>query len=606
MVASNGTDRSRVHAFRILTIVFFLFIYAMDVSLLCSGRVHIDRNIETQQTFADTIRISQNLVLESGANFPVPRSVDIKGTLQLDNAQTGTSTAIEPPLNVFGGKDSGSYLQFIHPGKGLGGPFNAFPRVPMNESRGSQNGVVSLHHETRAIETVVAFGRETADPERVVKSLDVDEHGHVRKLETVDLKLVYDGTQAQIDAEKDTFVPNTYPLYNDTRVDEGRLFLEWYTGVTEDLGRDAARIGQGRFLSFPIQTTIASNGDERFRGSIVTRSGYVVFVPFDATVIYAWNPRTGIEKTSEVGNARFAGGCLLPDDRVLLAPFDGAGNTVRMYDPVSNTLDTLGGTLRSGFWGAVVHPSGTIVLVPSTSDQIVFLDSETFQVKPEWSIDVSGQNRSEPLTSRYAGGVLDARGRIWLVPHDNDTADVVVFPSIGPPVLQTGPYVGMNPAWELNRPAGIADAKRCIGGSLTYDGRIVMSAYTIRPDVTFVIVDANQETEDIETASVVRIPETLDPGINVFTEAKHGTFVLPDGRVAAVPHARAEITLFDPQTDATSNLDIVPSAQRYGGAVVLEDGRVVFAPSNGTQPGVYIQPVRSPRDMIYHPVWNRG
>lgn len=557
----------------------------------------------TSKLFCDTLDVDHTVTLGPNHDLRTPRILDIDGTLTIENDAVLSNTAqLTPAITEFGGEAVTSYVQFVNPGVGFGGKTNDPSRVPTDEAYGASNGTISVRHNPVEVDV------DNPGSGRVVRAIDVDALGHVTRIETVNVSLFFEQGEGDFLEAEETFVLNAVATYDDPAPDDGDLFLNWYRRVTEDASRNTAQIRQGRFLSLPMTTEIPvdENTTDLFRGVIATRSGYVVMIPFNAGVVWSWSPETNIEKTYEVGAFRFAGGCLLPDDRVLLAPYD-QGATVQIYDPVANVMTQ--GPPITGFWGAMLHPSGNVVLAAGPGNKIAVLDGRDFTV--DWTHDLESHVSNDPgFESHYAGCVMDARSRIWLVPYDNPHADVIVFDAEGNPSFHEGPEVTNDPGWDGfgNSDVDVRE-KRCIGGSLALDGSVILSSYNVKPQVTFVRIDANEI--NVGEAGVMYLPSIPNIG-PILENSYHGTFVLPDGKIANVPFFQNTIRTVDVASEEESqSFDFTTftqseSGNRYGGACLLPDGRVFFCPSNDANPGIYIQPVPPPREMVYHPVWNHA
>lgn len=586
----------------------------MTSTLLTTRHLFVEKQIATDEVFCDHVHVNgQAWTQGPNLNVRIPSILITHGNLHTQQVDLGTGAKIHPILTEFGGFPVHTYLQFVHPGPGVGGTFDTPSNVATEETLGAQNGTVHLQHDQVTVETVEPLDLNPNNTDVIVKALDVDARGHITRIERVDLRRLYEGNQTDLNEIQDTFIRNTYPLYNDVRMEgAGQLFLDWYQNVTEDASGDSQSINLGRFTSIAIDALNGLTDEKLFRGVIATRSGYVVSIPFESPFVLAWNVRTGESQTNgEIGSARYAGGCLLPNDRVLLAPYD-QGSSVQVYDPVLNTLTS--GPSISGFWGAILHPSGHVVLAAGPGDDIVILDVQTLAVTH--TIPVT-ETKPASFEAWFSGMVMDARGRIWMVPYDHSTADVLVWDvnQTNPTRIQ-GPVVQMNPVYRNAVSPTPVDQKRCIGGSLGYDGSVVFGSHNILPVARFVHIAANVDDPDIPNASVTRIPDSIDPGtIGTISNVTHGTFVFPDGRIGVVPYNSTEIQTIDPGApqQGQSTISSVGTNTRLGGACLLEDGRVVFCPSgvdfpetNTNRLGFYVQPVRPPRDMVYHPFWNHA
>ena len=85
--------------------------------------------------------------------------------------------------------------------------------------------------------------------------------------------------------------------------------------------------------------------------------------------------------------AKFYGGVLLPDGRVVFVPRSSA--KVGLFDPSTNTF-TNGANVGSGiqkFYGGVLLPDGRVVFVPYSSTTVGLFDPRTSATrKPEYTL----------------------------------------------------------------------------------------------------------------------------------------------------------------------------------------------------------------------------
>ncbi len=153
----------------------------------------------------------------------------------------------------------------------------------------------------------------------------------------------------------------------------------------------------------------------------------------------------------------------------------------------------------------------------------------------------------------YAGGVLLADGRVFMVPLFTNQA--LIYDPVSQVISTAAGYYSF------------------IGGALMADGRV----FLLPGQVYYAAVyDPNTNT----LMNLNRTFETVYPF--------GGATLLPDGRVFCVPYASTIAVLFDPASNSFSDSSVVfPGDNAFFGGVLLPDGRVFLVPENTTNAWVY-------------------
>ena len=316
----------------------------------------------------------------------------------------------------------------------------------------------------------------------------------------------------------------------------------------------------------PIYSTIGGMpGSNSFEGGVLLPDGRVVFVPRDAGAIGIFNPATNTYSTigNLPGTGKFVGGVLLPDGRVVFVPWN--ATAIGIFNPSTNIYSTIGdvGAATLKYYGGVLLPNGQVVFVPNNGTTIGIFNPAT---------NVFSTIGGMPGGFAYAGGVLLPDGRVLFVP--NGATTIGIFNPVTNSYSTIGDMPG-NAAYQ--------------GGVLIPDGRVV---FVPRNATTIGIF--NPVTNTYSTIGGM-------PGANSYV----GGVLLPDGRVLFVPGSDTTIAIFNPTTNAYSTIASGTSNFAYFGGVLLPDGRVVFVPGNATTIGILSGFAAPPRELCYHPCFNK-
>ncbi|WP_109512633.1 hypothetical protein [Pseudomonas ovata] len=126
-------------------------------------------------------------------------------------------------------------------------------------------------------------------------------------------------------------------------------------------------------------------------------NGDVVCVPYTAAniAIYRWRSNTLYTVPAPVAGAKFRGGALAPDGRVVFAP--NTYDKVGWYDPTANAYGegaTLGMGTASKFAGAVQNVTGEIVFTPYANENTGIFKAVTAGALPAVAMQSVQWNKS--------------------------------------------------------------------------------------------------------------------------------------------------------------------------------------------------------------------
>jgi hypothetical protein len=337
------------------------------------------------------------------------------------------------------------------------------------------------------------------------------------------------------------------------------VFLRWMQRTTTTLAGS-----WWQTPATPSYSTIGGMpGSAAYAGGVLLPDGRVVLVPFNTTIIGLFNPTTNTYSTiaGAPSNYAYRGGVLLPDGRVVFVP--SYATTIGIFNPLLSAYSTIAGTApgTDAYRGGVLLSDGRVVFVPFNATMIGIFNPITNSYST-----IAGM----PGVAAYDGGVLLPDGRVVFVPFNSTT--IGIFNST------TNIYSTI---------AGAPGGGAYIGGVLLPDGRVVF-------------VPSNATTIGI-----------FNPTTNLYSTiagmpggaAYAGGVLLPDGRVVFVPANATTIGIFNPATNAYSTIS--GPGISYVGGVLLPDGRVIFAPYNSATISILSGFAAPPRELCYHPCFNK-
>jgi hypothetical protein len=132
--------------------------------------------------------------------------------------------------------------------------------------------------------------------------------------------------------------------------------------------------------------TVATN--DRYSGGVLLPDGRVLFVPYGATNIGIYDPFANKGRGSftvgpvitPAGTSKYGGGVLLPDGRVLFIPFN--ARNVGIYDPTTNLVtipimyyartpsNDSDLNADAKYWGGSLLPDGRVVMTPNSATKV--------------------------------------------------------------------------------------------------------------------------------------------------------------------------------------------------------------------------------------------
>lgn len=331
----------------------------------------------------------------------------------------------------------------------------------------------------------------------------------------------------------------------------------------------------------------------KYSGGVLVPDGRVLLVPHWADHVGLYDPdtdmwREGKDNLSSVGPKKYNGGVLLPDGRVLLVP--AYANHVGLYDPNTDTwrqgkddLSSLGVVAgRLKYSNGVLLPDGRVLLVPNSANYVGLY-------KPSTDVWTQGKDylpTYEPSLECkwYSAGVLLPNGRVLLVPCSRYSARRVGLYDPRTDTLTQGKDT-------------IQTYTTYNGGVLMPDGRVLLVPASGAEHVGLYDTTTDTWTQGKDTLHLCGLQERCDG-------AYSGGVLLPDGRVLLVPRysigidghgnraARAShVGLYDPSMDTwtrgTDDLGPPSGRDEYHGGVRLPDGRALLVPANANRVGLY-------------------
>jgi hypothetical protein len=331
-------------------------------------------------------------------------------------------------------------------------------------------------------------------------------------------------------------------------------------------------------LPITFSTITGLPGVARYCGGVLVPDGRVVLVPYDSTTVGIITPETNQYSTFAIGVSgvnRFVGGVLLPNGDVMFIPH--ANLNIWFFRPSTNTSFAIG-TMSpatgstNAFSGGVLRNDGTVILIPYSSANTGIYNTNTGVY--------SAITRPDAVAGAYRGGVLLPDGRVLFVPYRSLKITIMN-------TNNTYTLITMSPV-----PAVTSGAYHC--GILVADGRVILVPMT---STTIGIFDPATNTY-----STIALTGTTG------AQKYAGGVLLPDGRVAFFPHIYSFIGIFDPVTNEYSTISGTFTSNAYwGGGVLLPDGRALLLPCNATNVGVLnMNATRTPpHELCLHPAFNK-
>ena len=256
----------------------------------------------------------------------------------------------------------------------------------------------------------------------------------------------------------------------------------------------------------------------------------------------------------------YVGAVLAPSGNVVMIPSVTTSN-VGSWDPYSKRFSNVvcpGGA----FEGGVLDPFGNVVMVPaaSTSNIVTFNPVlGTFSNVPGSRFDGS-----------FSGACVLANGNVVCVPNTNSN------------IVQFNPFLS---TFSNSVQVGDSGTAKFNGGVLTPSGNVVLVPGT--------------------SSNVAIFDPKLLTSLNVQAVGGFsGGVLLPTGNVVFVPAASANVGMLDPVSFSFSNSTSTGTGG-YSGGTLIPDGRVVFGPGTSGSVGVLLTTAPAPVEFCRSPFVNK-
>lgn len=250
------------------------------------------------------------------------------------------------------------------------------------------------------------------------------------------------------------------------------------------------------------------------------------------------------------------GGCLGPDKKIYLAPYNNLTSVV-VIDTVTETAsyNTFGISMAAGtsnkYIGACLGADGKVYLIPSSAANVAVIDT----------VAVSGVANTYSLTlsdaNKWTGGVLARNGKIYCAPANS--TDVLVINTLTNTAVRT--TFGLT----------LTGTSKWSGAVLGTDGKV----YCIPSSATSVLV--------IDPATDTAI--LTDFGVSMSGTFKwYGGVLGPDGKIYCMPASAASVLIIDTAGSAelkNFGLDLSAASKWFGG-VLGPNGKIYGVPFNAT------------------------
>jgi len=383
-------------------------------------------------------------------------------------------------------------------------------------------------------------------------------------------------------------------------------------------------------------SNLSLTGTIYYNEDLFKRGPYLLPTPSNAATIQAWisatcnaasQPAKSWWATSPVpvyGNVAvgpvggFQGSVLLPDGRVLLAPW---ASNVGIYNPFTGLFSSVvpsGARIPFGVAiSPVLLPTGNVVFIPQsataniiTYNPLTLVASNSYFIGASFSaavLDPTGNVTMMSLTTNSNVGsynpILNTYSNIVRIGNDGSILSAVLLPNgnvVGVPtgnsnIIQYNPLT--NPPTVSNSVAvGAAGVGKFRGGVLAPNGNVVMIASS---------GTGNSNIGVFNPTALTFTNVITNTGISAFI----GGVLLPNGNVIMAPFTSSNIGMFDPVALTYSNCAAsgTGSSSVYGftGATLLPSGQVVFSPYNSANVGVLNTMVPAPKEFCLSPYFNK-
>ena len=359
------------------------------------------------------------------------------------------------------------------------------------------------------------------------------------------------------------------------------VIIQWMKSVVNNY--TISPFGSNLYLYSNISLSFTPGA---YYGALLAPDGRVIYTPGGSGNVGIFNPNTNSFTTILVGavgsGLPWLSGCVLPDGRIAWCPEGGvAGRGVGIFNSASGVFTSTNGSVTATDtygWGCLTSDGRMVVPAdgPSTAANIGVFNPATNSFTT-YAAGQAGLSTSGGIP--YKGACTVPDGRTVFTPYGG--ANVGVFDQ------NTNSYT----TYAYNQ-AGLAEtASQFTGSALVPDGRVIFTPLN---------------------ASCVG---TFNPSNNSFTSYPHGfgtnqnlcnnCCLLPTGEVLMPGFSKTFVGIFSPNTNTFRT---IPTPVNFGVAqpIVLQDGRVCIAPTQGTNYSILLglnKPV--PREFCTHPFFNR-
>lgn len=321
---------------------------------------------------------------------------------------------------------------------------------------------------------------------------------------------------------------------------------------------------------FPVYSNIATL-NRNFFGSVLMPNGDAVLVPGGSNFVVGQYSASGESLYSETNfgtqgtSNLFQGGVLAPSGRVVFVPY--TSQNIYAFVNESNSIDRNlpHNVATPAFSGGVLDPLGNVVMIPaSITSNIGTYNAESNLYSNVVKIWADGT---------FSGGVLLTTGNIVLVANTN--ANICQFN----PFLKT-----VSNSFSV----GASGTAKFSGGVLAPNGNVIM-----------VPMSSGAANVGVFNPSALTFSNVItNTGLNSFS----GGCLNPLGKIILAPNNSANIGVVDPITLTYSNVPFAGGS--FAGANILQDGRVMFTPRSSNI-GILSTIARPPEDFCLSPFFNK-
>ena len=305
-----------------------------------------------------------------------------------------------------------------------------------------------------------------------------------------------------------------------------------------------------------------SQGPGTRTSSLLLGDGRVVFT--QGSNIGTFNPVTeqfsNVVPLGGVPVGLYVGAVLAPSGNVVMIPGATTSN-VGSWDPYSTRFSNV--ILPGGaFEGGVLDPLGNVVMVPAASTSNI----GTFNPVLGTFSNVAGSR----FDGSFSGACVLANGNVICVPNTNSN------------VVQFNPFLR---TFSNSVQVGASGTAKFNGGVLTPSGNVVL------------VPGASSNVAIFDPKLLTSLNVQAVGGFS-------GGVLLPTGNVVFVPAASANVGMLDPVSFSFSNSTSV-GVGGYSGGTLIPDGRVVFGPGTSGSVGVLLTTAPAPVEFCRSPFVNK-